>query len=577
VVLLLFVGALLPLLLGYVFYGRFLRRQFELDDRAATPATTRADGVDFVPAPRAVLLGHHFSSIAGAGPIVGPIVAAKAFGWAPTLAWIVLGSIFVGGVHDLGALVASIRHRARSVAEIARERMSPLSHRLFLVFIWLALVYVLTVFVDLTASTFVQDVPLADGRAARGGAVATASVIYIGLAVLLGLTLYRLRVRTLWASLVFVPLVFGAIAVGVLVPLEASSLPALLRGDPGSTWKVILILYCLSASVLPVWLLLQPRDYLSSYLLYACVAAGLIGVVASAGSLQLHFPAYRGFDDAALGLLFPALFINVACGACSGFHSIVASGTTAKQLARESDAVPVAYGSMIVEGVLATIAVVALVTALPDDPALASPTLAFAAGIGRFALVLGIPTEVGTVFGLLAVSTFLLTTLDTATRLGRYVLEEFLDGLVALPTFALRLLATVATVAIPLTLSLLQLRDASGALVPSWKAIWPVFGATNQLLAALALLVVTVWLTHLRRPRWFVAAPMVAMFAITLVAVAQLVWRHGLSLIGAIAAGLLVLALVLLIEGVRVLRRGPPAAPPAPVRAERPVPEVNVC
>ncbi len=580
-VLLLFFGAIVPLVLGYLFYGRFLRRQFELDDRNPTPAVEYADGVDFVPAPKSVLLGHHFSSIAGAGPIVGPIVAAKAFGWAPVLIWIVIGAIFVGGVHDLGALVASIRHKARSVAEIARTRMSPLAHRLFLVFIWMALVYVLTVFVDLTASTFVKSVPLGDGRQVEGGAVATASVLYIVLALALGAVLYRLKVRTLWATLIFVPLVFAAIAVGVALPIQASMVPALLRGEPGTTWSVILIAYCLVASMLPVWMLLQPRDYLSSFLLYACVLAGLGGIVVGGTALELHFPAYRGFDDAALGLLFPALFINVACGACSGFHCIVASGTTAKQLRRETDAVPIAYGSMIVEGVLATIAVICLVTALPDDPALKSPTLAFAAGIGRFASALGVPQSAGTVFGLLAVSTFLLTTLDTATRLGRYVFEEFCDGLIQLPPKALRVLATLATVAVPLVLSLVQLRDAHGTLVPSWKAIWPVFGATNQLLAALALMVVTVWLTHLGKKRWFVAWPMAVMFAITLVAITQLVLRYGLSLIGVVSAGLLVLALILLVEGVRVLWKGTPPGPgsfdqPADPPA-RPMPDVDVC
>jgi carbon starvation protein len=356
--------------------------------------------------------------------------------------------------------------------------------------------------------------------------------------------------------------------------------PGLLRDDPATTWIVILIVYCLVASMLPVWTLLQPRDYLSSFLLYACVLGGLAGLAVGGASFELRFDAYLGFEDAALGMLFPALFINIACGACSGFHSIVASGTTAKQLGRESDAVPIAYGAMLIEGVLACIAVMALITAVPGDPSLASPTLAFAAGIGRFTAALGIPPTAGTTFGLLAVSTFLLTTLDTATRLGRYVFEELLDGLFELPARSLRLLATLVTVAVPLLLALVELRDARGALVPSWKAVWPVFGATNQLLAALALLVVTVWLTHLGRPRWFTAIPGAAMLVITLVALAQLVWRHSFDVIGIIAAALLGLAVILVLEGVRVIfgERAPPGDDDAPpVVGERKQPEVNVC
>jgi len=578
-VLVLFISALVLLGLGYRYYGRFLKKQLDLDDSRTTPAVELADGVDFVPASKSVLLGHHFSSIAGAGPIVGPIVAAKAFGWGPALIWIVIGAIFIGCVHDLTALVASIRHKARSIAEIARLRMSPLSYRLFLLFIWFALIYVLAVFVDLTASTFVKTVPLTGGAEVRGGSVATASILYILLAVILGFVLYRLKVRTSVATLIFVPLVFLTIAVGWWLPIDASVVPGLLRDDPATTWIVVLIAYCLVASMLPVWFLLQPRDYLSSFLLYACVFGGLAGLIVGGVQFEVRLPAYLGFEHASLGLLFPALFINIACGACSGFHSIVASGTTAKQLSRETDAIPIAYGAMIIEGVLACIAVMALVTALPDDPSLQNPMLAFAAGIGRFTAALGIPQVAGTTFGLLAVSTFLLTTLDTATRLGRYVFEEFCDGLIKLGPRTLRAVATLATISVPLVLALIQLRDTQGNLVPSWKAIWPVFGATNQLLAALALMVVTVWLAHLGKPRWYTAIPGALVLVISLVALVQLVWRHGFDLIGSIAAGLLLFAVVLVVEGVRVIVKGgaPPDADDPPTPKARKQPAVDVC
>jgi carbon starvation protein len=520
--------------LAYRFYGRWLDKQFGMDPARVTPAQKNYDGIDYVPAKTPVLMGHHFSSIAGAGPIVGPIIAVSFFGWLPAVLWIILGSILIGGVHDYSALVVSIRHKAQSIAQVAKRLTSPTANKLYLVFIWLAMVYVLTAFVDLTASSFVAD-----------GGVASSSTMYIGLALLLGFFGYRLRLPLGWLSVVFVPLVFLIIWLGQTVPMGAPA--AIAHGDPKTTWALILLGYCFVASITPVWVLLQPRDYLSSFLLVACVIGGLLGIVF--GNHTYDVAPFLGFNTS-IGMLFPALFITIACGACSGFHSIVASGTTAKQLNNERNARPVAYGSMLVEGMLALIAVSAIIVAggALDGKA---PTVVFAEGMGKFVGALGVSPALGTSFGLLALSTFLLTTLDTGTRLARYILEE-LFGVWGMKA---HVFAAVVTLVLPAWLSLTQFTDAQGAAVPVWRAIWPVFGATNQLLGALALLTVSVWLKRTGRRTFFTVIPMLFMFAVTLLALAQLVIREQFNVIGVIAGLLFVLAIVLIVESVRAFGR----------------------
>ena len=527
--------AIVVFAIAYRFYGRFLDRQFGIDPERKTPAHTQQDGVDFVPTRTPVLMGHHFSSIAGAGPIVGPVIAVAFFGWLPAVIWIILGSILIGGVHDYSALLVSIRHRAKSIAQVARRTMSPLAHRLYLAFIWLAMIYVLVAFVDLTAGSFKAD-----------GGVASSSLMYIGLAVVMGILVYRRGMSLVRASLIFVPLVFLAIVLGQKVPFP--ELPAIAHGDPKTTWTVILLGYCFVASIAPVWLLLQPRDYLSAYLLIACVVGGIAGI--ALGGYSLDTPAFLGFQTN-IGYLFPALFITIACGACSGFHSVVASGTTSKQLSDERAARPVAYGSMLTEGLLALISVCAIVV-VGGTLAGRSPTEAFGAGIGTFLSSFGVPEALGTSFGLLALSTFLLTTLDTGTRLSRYVFEEFFD----IWSKKWHLVATAATLVLPLWLALTEYRDADGQVIPVWRAIWPVFGATNQLLGALALLTVGVWLKRTGRRTIFVIIPMLFMFAVTLLALVLLVWQSDILVIRSIAGFLFVLALILIYEAIRAFGRG---------------------
>lgn len=551
---LMFAAGCIALVFGYVFFGRFLENQFDVDSSRPVPSQTMSDGVDYVAARTPVLFGHHFGSIAGAGPIVGPVTAALAFGWLPPFIWLIVGAVFVGGTHDFAALMASIRHKGRSIGEICRIYLSGTTYKLFLGFVWLALVYVLVVFLDLTASTFAPEVGAIADEAKRnallraGGTVATASLIYIGLAVVFGLVVNAGRVSLKSGSMVFVPLVFLALVAAQYFPV---SLPGLVAASPKATWSIVLLSYCFVASILPVWLLLQPRDYLSSFLLYACVIGGGAGLVLASvvGKVEVNYPAFTSFHDPGLGFLFPAMFIVIACGAISGFHSIVASGTTAKQLPSESAARPVAYGAMITEAIVGLVALSSIM--LLSEKPVGTPTAVFSQGMGQFLSSFGIPASLGAGFGLLAISTFLLTTLDTCTRLARYIFEE-LFGVGG----RTRYLSTAITLALPLAIVFVKIPDPTrpGACLPAWQAVWPVFGATNQLLAAMALLVIFVWRTHLKKATWFVVWPMILMFAITGTGLIQLLRSaicSGQVLIGALSGVLMAMALALLIDTAR--------------------------
>jgi carbon starvation protein len=533
-----FLVAFIAFLLAYKIYGGYLDKKFDVNCGRPTPSHTDYDGVDRVPTKAPVLLGHHFSSIAGAGPIVGPIIAGIAFGWLPALLWIVLGSIFIGGVHDYSSLMASIRHKAKSIGEIARIYMTPLSYKLFLIFIWLALVYILIVFVDLTSAGFTTS-----------PSVGTSSIFFILLALLFGISLNRLGMNFKLASFIFVPLVFFGIYFGHLLPIENSYLPAIL-GETKRTWNILLLIYCFVASIAPVWILLQPRDYLSSFLLYASLIGAFIGILL--GGFEIRYPMFTTWNDIERGTLFPILFITIACGACSGFHSIVASGTTSKQLNNECDARPIGYGAMLIEGLVAVISLFTVAMVFSNNDILKSnPLEIYGNGLGTFLEVLGFPYAIGKSFGILAVSTFLLTTLDTSTRVGRYIFEEFFD----MKGKNARITATAATLMPPLAFNFMILRDASGNVIPAWQAIWPVFGATNQLLAGLALLVVFVWLKKKGINTFFIIIPMLFMLTMTLWALVQLIYQSGFTILGIISFILLCLSIMLIIEATRTLRK----------------------
>ncbi len=528
----LLIFAIAALVAAYVFYGAFLARRLGIDPGRPTPAHTMSDGVDYVPAKASVLLGHHFASIAGASPIIGPVTAAV-FGWVPVFLWVVLGSIFVGGAHDMSSLVASIRHRGRSIGEIIEDHVGLSGKTLFLIFSLSTLVLIVAVFTNIVAATFVS-VPES----------ATASVLFLLLAVLFGQALYRFRLPLGPATLVGVVLLFGSVWAGLRWPLQLSE----------GFWTWFLIVYIYFASVTPVWALLQPRDYLNSFLLYAVLLGAFVGVVVARPSIQM--PAFTGLTSE-LGPIFPVLFVTVACGAISGFHSLVASGTTAKQLDNERDARVVSYGGMLIEGLLAVIALltVGVLTQSVHAARLVEvgPVTLFSEGVGSFMTAVGLPARVGTSFAALAVSAFALTSLDTCTRLGRYAFAEFFErghGEGSAPAWSQnRWVGTTVVVA------------AGGGLALSgqWQAIWPIFGSANQLLAALALLAASVWLAHRGDRALFARIPMYFMFLVTLSALIQFTYANvmaGKYLLAFLSLWLFVLAVVLAVLANRSLKRG---------------------
>jgi carbon starvation protein len=564
-----FLVCLIAFALAFRLYGGVLARRFALDATAETPAHSLEDGEDYVPTGRGYLLAQHFSAISAAGPIVGPIQAAIYFGWLPALIWIVLGAIFIGAMHDFSALVGSVRHRARSVAEIVREHMSRSAFLLFLAFVWLALVYVIVAFTNITAGAFVDELALPDGRTVSGGGVATASILYLGIGVAMGIALHRFRMPLWAATVVFVPLVGLAIWLGQLAPV---TLPAVLgpgRDASIRAWCYVILAYCAVASVVPMWSLLQPRGYLGGFFLYGVLGFAFAGILlgGARGGDPISYPAYLGFDSARLGTLYPFLFITVACGACSGFHGLVCSGTTSKQLAREPDARVVGYGGMLLEAVVAVISLVCVMMLVPGSPEVQrDPNVIYALGVGRFVERFGIDQTLAVSFALLAFTTFVYDTLDVSTRLGRYVLQE----LTGWRTRAGSFVATAATVIAPAIFVSSNLTDAQGNPVAAWKVFWPIFGTSNQLLAGLTLLGITIWLarTGRRRAAWLTGVPMVFMMVTTLYALTVLLWRaYGRLAAGRGADGpalvalvLFVLAILLIVEASRALRARPAAS-----------------
>ena len=517
--------------LAYRFYGNFLTDRCQLDDEVKTPAFEKEDGVDYSPTRASVLFGHHFSSIAGAGPIVGPILAATYFGWGPTWIWILVGAILVGGVHDFGSTLMSVRNGGRSIADTMRGLVGEGAGKLFMLFVILALVYVIIVFLDLTANTFTKQ-----------PAVATASGWFIAVAVIFGFLMRSGKFSLVQLALLFFPLTFAGLAVGHYFPMVELD---------KSLWIWLTLGYCFIAAVLPVGLLLQPRDFLSAGFLYAILGLGLVGMLISGENM--HMPAFSGWESEKLGMLVPFLFITVACGACSGFHSIVSSGTTSKQIKIESDVRRISYGGMLVEGVLAVFAMgcVAVLT-ISERDAGGTPVGLFAAGASKFFGAVGIPRVLGAEFAMLAISTFLLTTLDTCTRLTRFLIEELFSW----RNQASRFLGTFGALVLPALLVFQQFPGVDGSLQPAWKAIWPLFGATNQLLAALALLTFVVFLKASRVGYGFALLPAIIMIVMPMTALAIMIQKFGIgTMLGGTAAGMFVLGFFLMVTSWRRLTR----------------------
>lgn len=482
------------LTIGYHTYGKFLAQKvFDLNDDNPVPSEEMNDGVDYVPAKKNMLMGQQFSAIAAAGPVNGPILAAVMFGWVPALIWIILGSIFIGGVHDMGSLIASVRHKAKSISEVVREHVTSRAWVLFMLFIWITLVYVIVAFTDTTASSFVGTVTLENGDKVAGAAIASSSLMYLILPIIMGLLLKFTKLKEGVAVALFLPLVGVAIWAGKYLPI---SLPIADLVLERKVWGVLILVYCLIAAMTPVWLLLQPRGALGGYFLYVALVVAAIGV--AFGGYEISYPAFMPIAaDASLqSHTFPILFITIACGACSGFHALVCSGTTSKQLAKETDAKPVGYGAMLLEAMVAVISVVCVMILGQDSQMLAqSPNFIYASGIGSFMELIGIPAVFGVSFGLMAFTTFVYDTLDVCTRLGRYIIEE----LTGWKDKKGSIIGTALTAGVPLFFIFQTMTDADGNAVPAWKTFWNTFGASNQLLAALALIGISIWLYHTKK------------------------------------------------------------------------------
>lgn len=565
---LIILAAIVLLVIGYVTYGAWLAKQWGVDPKRPTPAHTMSDGVDYVAAKPAVLMGHHFSSIAGAGPINGPIQAAV-FGWVPVFLWCVLGGIFVGGVHDFGALFASVRHGGKSVGDVIGDTMGKRAKTLFLIFALLVLILVIASFVNVVAGTFMDNeaasVITTGANVTGNDSTAMISMLFIVLAIIYGLLTNRAGMGTVPATILGLIGIVAVVFFGLKVGLAFNR----------TTWIVLIGVYITVASLVPVWILLQPRDYLSSYLLYAMMLIAVFGIILSAVTKSATFqvPAFTGWKLANGSTLFPALFITVACGACSGFHSLIASGTSSKQLDNEAHARPIGYGAMLIESALGIISLIAVGMVFDkwtgaDNP-FGSPSAAFAGGI---ATMFGADTTsvYKTIYALLtlAVSVFALTSLDSGTRLSRYMFSElflkegeksYKDAKGIRKVLAYPLFGTLFMVIIGCTLGGLSLSQ-----------IWGLFGAANQLLAGLALMAVAAWLGNVGKNNKMFIIPMIFMLCATLtqlaitiiakvkglasgafaanVATTGPVWGHWFQLV--FAAAMFVLAIILVVEGI---------------------------
>ncbi len=525
------VGVLGVFFLGYRYYSRYLANKvYGLDPAFVTPAHQFNDGIDYVPTNKHVLFGHHFTSVAGAAPIVGPAIAAF-WGWGPALAWIVLGTVFAAGVHDLGSLVVSVRHQARNIGSLAGDVINKRARVLFLLIIFFLLTLVNAVFAVVIGNLFV----------ANPGAVLPV-LVQIPFAIAIGQYIYKTRSSALAPSLLGVAVLYLMIWVGEQVPLDITPLADLLGFDqPRSLWVVLLFAYTFVASRLPVWVLLQPRDYINSHQLF--IALGVIVLGITVGLDRIVAPVVNDVPEGSPSV-FPFLFITIACGAISGFHSLVSSGTTSKQLDKDTDARYVGYMGSVGEGSLALGAVLAVTAgaaatqveweALYADFSTASGGAVgnFVNGVAAFANNLGVPLELGAVFAAVVVISFAATTMDTGVRLQRYVVQEIAEQAGFTPLARNLTLASLVAVVVPMAMALLPGGGEQGY---TFGVLWQLFGTTNQLTAGLALAVVAVWLTRGRRPTLPVLVPLV--FLLTMTA-----WALVVNFLSFVEAGQVVLA-----------------------------------
>lgn len=523
--------AIVVLSLAYRFYGRFIASKLKINDDNVTPAHKLRDDVDYMPTKTPIVLGHHFASIAGAGPIVGPIIAV-AFGWIPALIWILVGGIFFGAVHDLTSMMASIRHEGKSIGEVIQRYIGLTGKKLFMVFAFATLILIIAVFMDIVARTFVS-VPSA----------ASASVMFMGLAVIFGVAMKRLRIPFVLLTVIGVVIMYGMVYLGTLYPMNFDYW----------TWIVILMGYIFLAAIAPVWVLLQPRDYLNSFLLYGMMLFGLAGIFWA--NPQIEMTSSIQFEVETLGYLFPVLFVTIACGAISGFHSLVASGTTSKQLNRESDAKKVGFGGMLIESLLAVVSVGTVIILTREEYMLSlaelGPVTLYSQGLGGFISSLGIAAPLAISFVALTVSAFAVTTLDTCTRLARFVVQEHFQDSSSISARVLHENRYIST-------GIVILFSCALLFTGQFQELWPIFGSANQLLAAIALLAVTVWLYKTGVNPWFTLIPMVFMFIVTISSLFIFAWKNFAAssyVLGIVATLLCILSITLIIFARKSLKK----------------------
>ena len=522
------------LLLAYWIYGKYVYNKFGLSDARKAPSHTHRDGIDYEPSKPIVVLGHHFASIAGAGPIVGPIIAVT-FGWIPAVIWILVGGIFFGAVHDLGSMAASLRTEGKSIGVIIRNQIGIKGKQLFILFSFSTLILVIGVFSDIIAKTFVAN-----------PGVASASILFIFLAVAFGYLnrwVGNKNIAFITITVIGVILMYYFVYLGTQLPIALDY----------NWWVGGLLAYAFLASVTPVSLLLQPRDYLNSYLLYGMMIAAVAGVIVANPSIEMSTEVQLSSES--LGYVFPVLFVTIACGAISGFHALVASGTTSKQLDKESDAKIVGFGGMLIESFLAIISIGAVIilsrTEYLDRLTIEGPVALFSTGLGGMISSLGISESFAVGFVALTVSAFALTTLDTCTRLARFTLQEYFEDM---PQPAAQVMAKNRYLSTTIVVILSVLLLASG----EFSRLWPIFGSANQLLAALALLTIGVWLIKKNISATFVTIPMFFMFTVTLASLGLFAWKNFQDegyILASIASILFLLAIALIVLAIRSLRK----------------------
>ena len=527
---------------GYLLYGRWLAKKWGIDPNAKTPAYTHEDGQDYVPSSKFTVFSHQFSSIAGAGPVTGPILASV-FGWVPVLLWLIIGGLFFGAVQDFGALYASVKNEGKSMGMIIEKYIGKTGRKLFMLFCWLFTLLVIAAFTDMVAGTF-NGVGLDSAETAyANSAAASISMLFIVVAVIFGVIQKHVGKMNEWVkAVVAIALLVAMFAVGMKLPIYASK----------TAWIYIIMAYLFLASVLPMWLLMQPRDYMTTFMLLGMIIGAVVGVVVAHPQMQLN--AFNGFNVNGSGL-FPTLFVTIACGAVSGIHSLVSSGTSSKTVSNEKDMPMIGYGAMVVESLLGIVALVVVgAVAVGGTKPEGTPFAIFSSGVAGFLEKLGVPVQVATVFMTMCVSALALTSLDSVARIGRMSFQELFYGESTDPkqmTPAQRVLTNkyFATV---ITLFFGYLLTLGG-----YSNVWPLFGSANQLLAAMVLIALAVFLKTTGRTGWTLYIPMFVMLAVTFTALVQ----KTIALAANIAAhnatflvdGLqLIVALLLMILGVLV-------------------------